>query len=146
MKNDEISYLISSLGSRAEFIGKSDENRINLIQQELAVILPESYKWFLKEFGLALIPGTIILGNGLASIPTCVESTHDWRKIGLPEYLVAIEDPEGDWVYCLDTSKMNEGECPVVDWDPKKGVGKLFYKSFLDFFKVRLQESLTFKD
>ncbi|MFS0554756.1 SMI1/KNR4 family protein [Brevibacillus sp. 179-C9.3 HS] len=33
------------------FVGALDESRINGIEERLKVKLPDSYKWFLKEYG-----------------------------------------------------------------------------------------------
>ena len=106
MTNINIAKYIEALGDKALFVGKADENHINFIEQELDVILPESYKSFLRDYGLAVLPGFEILGNGLFTVPACVESTEDWRKYGLPRSMVVIEDEGTDWIYCLETSKI----------------------------------------
>jgi antitoxin YobK len=144
MEFDKIQKLIFNLGDITYFTGKADKSRVDLIERELGVSLPNSYKWFLREYGIAVLPGFIILGNGLSIIPSCVESTLDWRKFGLEQELVVIEDDGTDWIYCLDTSNISNSECPVVDWEQRKGIGEKYYKTFLDFFESRLEESSTF--
>jgi hypothetical protein len=143
MANINIVKLIRTLGDEAVFVGKADENRINFIEQELGVILPASYKSFLREYGLAVLPGFVILGNGLSAVPACLDSTLDWRKYGLPPAMVVIEDEGTDWIFCLETSKNKFGECPVVDWEQNHGNGKESFENFSDFFEARLKESLT---
>lgn len=141
----EIESLIIALGSRAHFVGKANSVRIDYIEKQLNVILPKSYKLFLKEYGLAVLPGFTILGNGLATVASCVETTLDWRRYGLSKSLVVIEDDGTDWIYCLDTSRLKMGECPVVDWEQNRGIGNVFFENFLVFFESRLNESLSFK-
>ncbi len=141
MTNINIAKYIEALGDKALFVGKADENHINFIEQELDVILPESYKSFLRDYGLAVLPGFEILGNGLFTVPACVESTQDWRKYGLPRSMVVIEDEGTDWIYCLETSKNTFGECPVVDWEQNHGIGKEHYENFSGFFEARLKDS-----
>jgi antitoxin YobK len=141
MRKETIEELIKQADD-SFFIGKANEARINVIEQLLSVPLPESYKWFLAELGHGGISGVEILGNGLAEIPACVRSTYTWRKYGLPVFLVVIEDEGTDWIYCLDTSKMENGECPVVDWEQNRGIGQERYETFIDFFIARIKESL----
>jgi antitoxin YobK len=142
MKYNEIKGLIDQLGDRVEFFGKADEDRIRLIEKNLDTSLSESYKWFLQEFGLALISPFKILGNGLSDTPSCVRATMSWRKYGLAKHLIVIEE-EDEWIYCLDTSKMIKGECPVVDWVQGKGVGNVYFDSFSSFFLTCLHEALV---
>ena len=94
MNQNIIESYINKLGKEAHLVGKADEEKIKYIESVLNISLPNSYKWFLKEFGLLVIPGFTILGNGLDTIPACVESTLDWRNYGLPSSFVVIEDPD----------------------------------------------------
>ncbi len=137
----KIKKLVEEIGERARFVGQADENEIKRIEENLKVTLPESYKWFLKEYGYAQIPGFEIEGSGLAKMPSCLVTTLNWRKHGLPGYLVVIQD-EGEWVYCLDTSRIENEECPIFDWDQRDGIGSDCYGNFLTYFKIRLRESL----
>jgi hypothetical protein len=99
----------------------------------------------LKKYGLAVLPGFIILGNGLSAAPACIESTQDWRNYGLPKQFVVVEDDGTDWIYCLDTSRIDNNECPVIDWGQGSGIGTEYYESFLVFFEERLKESLDLR-
>ena len=130
MENANILKYIKALGNKALFVGRANENKIRSIEQELGVNLPESYKFFLRDYGLAVLPGFEILGNGLSTVPACVESTLDWRKYGLPQSMVVIEDEGTDWIYCIETSEIKFGECPIIDWEQNRGVGKERYENF----------------
>ena len=97
------------------FTGAITESKINYIQKELGVILPDSYKFFLRHYGSGGMFGVEIIGCGYSEIPRVVEITKFYRKYGLPRDLVVIEDVD-EYQYCLQTSLMNDGECPVVNW------------------------------
>ncbi len=144
MGKKEIEKLIISAGNGAFFVGKSDSQKVLEIENQLMLLIPESYQWFLKEFGHGGIFGVEILGNGLAETPSCVKPTKNWRKFGLPNHLLCVEDSGTDYIYCLDTSRMRNGECPVVDWEQGEGIGQIYFETFLDFFEQRLKESSNF--
>jgi antitoxin YobK len=143
-KNDIIVH-INDFGIKIHKFTKVDYGQINNIEKDLMVSLPNSYKWFLSEYGLLIMPGYIILGTGLDKTAACVKSTLDWREYGLPQEFVVIEDGGNDWIFCLDTSQMVEGECPVVDWWQGDGVGKESFPTFFDFLEVVLCHSEEIK-
>ncbi|MCG7316164.1 SMI1/KNR4 family protein [Brevibacillus laterosporus] len=90
-------------------------------------------------YGTGGVIGVEILGGGLRDIPTCVRETIYWRGYGLPEEFVVIEN-FGTGVYCLDTLKIENGECPVVDWDQGECVGSQEYDDFLSFLIERFSK------
>ena len=139
-----IYQLIERFGEDAFFVGKATQTQIKEIEQLLGVTLPNSYKTFLNEFGHGGVTGLEINGQGLGKVASCVEATLNWRKFQLPPNLVVIEDAGTDWIYCLDTSRMRDGECPVVDWEQNRGIGNQRFETFYDYFKTRLEESLNF--
>jgi len=143
MKHQEVMRLIKEAGKKAFFVGQAEDKDVHQIEQQLKVGLPESYKWFLKEYGYGGIGSLEIYGKGLDKIAACVECTNDWRNYGLPNSFVVIEEPGMDHIVCLDTSKLVDGECPVVDWIQDYGVGEEYYSSFIEFFKSRLIEHLA---
>lgn len=135
MGREDLVKLIES-DDEAFFVGKLTDDKIEFCEKSLNVILPESFKWFLKEYGTGGMNGVEIIGGGLAQVPSCVESTKDWRQYGLPNKLVIVED-NGEWQYCLNTEKMKDGECPVVDWEQGAGIGEKKYSNFYEFLIQR---------
>ncbi|OJX39885.1 MAG: hypothetical protein BGO78_14010 [Chloroflexi bacterium 44-23] len=135
--------LIKLFGDSIFFVGRADDTRVAKIESMLSVKLPNSYIWFLKHYGHGGVPGVEILGNGLAEIPSCVRASFFWQKNGLPTNFVVIEDSGADYVVCLDTSRVKNGECPVVDWEYGVGVGKWYYETFFDYLAARLKESFN---
>ena len=97
-----------------EFIGSVSEREIENAMKSLSVVFPESYKAFLIDFGGGDAGGEIIFGITNNEEDDVVITTQMERSQGLPENLVII----GFWndtLICLDTGKMNNGECPVVE-------------------------------
>lgn len=52
---------------------------------------------------------------------------------------MVIEDVDY-FAYCLDTNKMKDGECPVVEWDRVIGYQDTAAKSFIEFFIIRFRK------
>lgn len=97
-----------------EFIGGVSESQIENSMKALSVAFPESYKAFLSDFGGGDVGGEIIFGITNNEEDDIVIATQMERSVGLPKNLVII----GFWndtLVCLDTSKMNGEECPVVE-------------------------------
>ncbi|MBD5136429.1 MAG: SMI1/KNR4 family protein [Lachnospiraceae bacterium] len=99
-----------------EFIGGVSKNEIKNAMKSLSVDFPKSYKAFLADFGGGDIGGEIIFGITGNKEDDVVIVTQMERNQGLPKNLVII----GFWndtLVCLDTGKMNNGECPVIEVD-----------------------------
>ncbi|MCR5783886.1 MAG: SMI1/KNR4 family protein [Clostridia bacterium] len=69
-----------------------DESLLNDTQNALGVKLPEQYIEFLINFGHDGIGGVETIGIGKNSQPIFVYETLDYRKYGLPDNLVIIEN------------------------------------------------------
>ncbi|MCS1350903.1 SMI1/KNR4 family protein [Mechercharimyces sp. CAU 1602] len=122
------------------FMGGVEEERILNLERTLDVNLSESYKWFLREFGHGGIGGVEILGDIPGEVCTCVRDTIELRKHGLPLSHVVIENVD-EYYMCLDTYRMDRGECPVVDWD-FRGESYMVYKNFLDYTIDKFENQL----
>ena len=114
------------------FVGALEDSKISDIEKRLNVKLPESYKWFLREYGTGGVFGIEILGGGLREVPTCVRETEEWREYGLPMEFVVIQN-YGSGVYCLDTSRLANNECPVIDWEQDDEERIYEYENFYTF-------------
>lgn len=98
----------------AGFVGGISENEIENAMKKLSVVFPESYKAFLSDFGGGDAGGEIIFGITNNEEDDVVIATQMERSQGLPKNLIIIGF-SNDTLVCLDTSKMNNGECPVVE-------------------------------
>ncbi|PMB05798.1 hypothetical protein CEN49_17270 [Fischerella thermalis CCMEE 5273] len=141
MSKERILAMVREYSEDSFFTGSVHESRIEQIEQLLGVKLPDDYKWFVKNFGHGGIGGVVILGVAKTEVPTCVKYTQRYREYGLPHSLVVIENCD-EWVHCLDTKHMKNGECPVVDWDRFGNVGTIKYDNFYDFVLDQFNEAI----
>ncbi|QOQ55556.1 SMI1/KNR4 family protein [Bacillus amyloliquefaciens] len=119
--------------------GGVTDKQIKEIEEDLKATLPESYKWFLKEYGSGGAYGTMILGYDSEGAEV-VELTKEYGTFyDLIPGLVVIEYID-EFSYCLDTNRMVDGECPVVLWDNHGGYGYTAASNFLEFFLQRLEK------
>lgn len=83
---------IEEFSKEKDFTGGICEEKIELIEEKLNLVLPESYKWFLKKYGSGGIFSIDILGYDFAGA-SVVEITKDYRKFyGLTDGIVVIVD------------------------------------------------------
>ncbi len=135
-----VEKFIEKYRKNKDFTGGIDEDKIKIIEEQLNVTLPESYKWFLRKYGSGGIFSIDILGYDFAGA-SVVETTNNYKKYyGLIDGIIVIVDVDA-FAYCLDTNKMSNGECPVISWD----VDSSSYDSeeatnFLEFFWNYLNE------
>ena len=122
-----------------EFIGGVSEYEIENAMEALSVIFPESYKAFLTDFGGGDAGGEIIFGITNNEEDDVVLATQMERSQGLPEKLIII----GFWddtLVCLDTGKMNNGECPVEEVNDEYSKEELVADNFGKFLYKYLDE------
>lgn len=114
--------------------GGVTDKHIKEIEKDLKVTLPDSYKWFLTEYGSGGAFGTMILGYDSHGAEV-VEQTKEYSTFyNLIPGLVVIEYTD-EFSYCLDTNKMVDGECPVFLWDNHEGYGYTDASNFLEFLQ-----------
>ncbi|WP_083208889.1 SMI1/KNR4 family protein [Brevibacillus laterosporus] len=53
-------------------------------------------------------------------------------------YVVFFE-PGADWIYCLDTTQLDNGECPVVTWYQGQEKGEKEADNLFEFIKQQLE-------
>lgn len=122
-----------------EFVGGASENEIENAGRALSVVFPESYRAFLSDFGGGDVGGEIIFGLTNEEDSDVVIATNMERSQGLPEEFVII----GFWrdtLVCLDTGKMNNGECPVVEVMDDDSETKFLAETFGTFLYEYLRE------
>ncbi|WFA07074.1 SMI1/KNR4 family protein [Bacillus sp. HSf4] len=138
MNLSKVREFIEENKHEAIFTGGTNENNIKWIEETLQVELPESYKWFLRNYGAGGMFGVLILGYNIDSA-TVVNKTVEYREdYNLTEGLVVIEDIDF-FAYCLDTNKMENGECPVFIWDRENGYENFVAGSFIEYFYDKLK-------
>src|SRR5699024_10904893 len=125
-----------------DFTGGVDKRQVNYIQDTLNIKLPESYKWFLYNYGSGGLYGVDILGVAKSNISTVVIETEKYRDLKMSENLVVIEDIV-QYAYCLNTSKMKNIECPIIVWVKKEEL--VVFKTAENFFDFLFQELFNAK-
>ncbi|MBZ5753276.1 SMI1/KNR4 family protein [Metabacillus rhizolycopersici] len=83
-----------------------------------------------------------ILGVAKSNIASVVIETERYGKLGLAKDLVVIENC-GEYVYCLDTSKLENNECPIIVWDRQAGIDEMIEAN--NFFEFLLERLITAK-
>ncbi|MCX7568634.1 SMI1/KNR4 family protein [Tumebacillus sp. DT12] len=140
MNSLELKTFIQKNADDTDFTGGIPDEHIKSIEEELGVRFPESYKWFLRNFGSGGLFGVDILGCGKSTIPSVISYTERLRQYGLPEAFIVIEDCD-EFYYCLDTRDFSDTECPVISWDRIAGFSGKRADHFHDFFVTRLVEA-----
>lgn len=141
MNQQDVNELIGSHADDFFFTGGVETEDILKIETELNLSLPESYKWFLANYGHGGVNGMMILGVALDKSLQVVKATQDLRQYGLPENFVVLESMD-EYVYCFDTARMDDNECPIVDWDQKFGVGKKQYRNLYVYLYERFSDAI----
>ena len=102
----------------AHFRGAVAEGIIRKYEGMLEVTLPVSYKEFIKMYGAGGSCGQYIYGIEKEEHSSMWKYTKEYRKKRIipKEYIVVIHvvTYEEDFLICLDSSNMVDGECPAV--------------------------------
>lgn len=91
-------------------------------ESNLGAQFPESYRHFLTRYGWARFAHQEIygLGEAVPSHQELVANTLSERSLMRPylppTFVPVMNDGAGNH-YCLDTSRLEGGECPVIFWD-----------------------------
>ncbi|MCH5454822.1 SMI1/KNR4 family protein [Bacillus toyonensis] len=125
-------------------MGVVNEDTIREAAQMLNLTFPNSYLWFLKQYGSGGLDGMDINGcETTAADSSVVYHTKLYRETyNLPEQYIVLNDIDGT-VTCLDTNQIKDGECPVVFWSRfSKELYAITYENFGDYLLDSLQESV----
>src|ERR1700761_5192839 len=127
------------------YYGPNSEAQVAAVEDELGLVLPRSYRIFLRRFGAAVCEGLMIAGlpdtrNTGPEPPFWDHVVDSSRSLwpnrhgyGLDRHLVFLTDDGGDMKFYLDTSAMDDsGECPVVAMGPGYP-GVVVGSTFLEF-------------
>ncbi|WP_066174811.1 SMI1/KNR4 family protein [Bacillus marinisedimentorum] len=117
----------------------TSEEKVREIENTLNTNLPDSYKWLLKNYSSVSFEGLDIDGIGLDDVHISLDNTLDWKEYDIPDGYVVIFKPGADWIYCLDTKQMENGECPVVAWYQGEHKGEQEAENLYDFIKDQLE-------
>lgn len=116
--------LLAQYPKISDFVGSQPDDMLDFAAETLGVKFPITYRMFLAEYGAGNFGSQEIYGvfrkDTLKSgIPDTVWLTLRSRADGhFPHSLVVLYDLGDGSYYCLDTSMMRDGECPVKIFMP----------------------------
>ncbi|WP_039837811.1 SMI1/KNR4 family protein [Paenibacillus sonchi] len=139
MNYENLSSLIQENSDESDFTSGITAEEVIRIESALNVEFPQSYKWFLENYGSGGLFGVDILGYGKSS-PSVVSKTEKLRNLGMPYGYIVIEDCE-EFFYCLDTTDISKGECSVISWDRISGFNGKRADNFYEFLFERLSDA-----
>ncbi|WP_307894497.1 SMI1/KNR4 family protein [Bacillus swezeyi] len=135
--NEKISKMINDYIEKGDFVGAVADEDITKAENKLGCKFPQEYKEFIKSYGSGGICGVEVLGvegNDYASV---VDATERFRKFGLPEKYLVIENVD-EFVYCLNT----EADHSVIRWDDMSKNEIKRYSSFDEYLLDSFQEAI----
>ncbi|MHC1686085.1 MAG: SMI1/KNR4 family protein [Clostridiaceae bacterium] len=109
------------------------------MEESLKVKFPSSYKWFLKNYGFGGMFGVEILGCGKAELPSVIRETERYRKLGLDNRYIVIQNCD-EWVHCLDLETVENDDCEVISWDRINGLRHKVSGSFYEFLITSFED------
>lgn len=116
---EKASGLVKQHPEMQHFVGPRDESLIASAENILTCTFPASYRRFLSEygagsFGASEIYGVIHEDFFNSAVPDAVWCTLDERELGLPENLIVIYNDGTGFLNCIDCSRGEQGDYPVV--------------------------------
>ncbi|MGG0731590.1 SMI1/KNR4 family protein [Bacillus paramycoides] len=136
-----ISNIFSEWEEKGDFFGGVEDEFINQLEKNLDCKFPDSYRWFLNHYGGGGVLGIDLTCAGYIDNSPILSETKVYRKMGLLKSYVVIWDI-GEYVYCLDTSSLVNGECLVVTWDLVSKKTLFEAKDFYGFLSKKLEIAL----
>ncbi|MGR5985485.1 SMI1/KNR4 family protein [Bacillus cytotoxicus] len=91
----------------------------------------------LKKFGSGGICGVEVLGVEGMEYASVVDDTERYRKLGLPENYLVIENVD-EFVYCINT----KDDYYVIRWDDISKEEIIRYSTFDEYLKDSFQEAI----
>lgn len=152
---DEAILMIDNTGSDRPYLQskyKVDESQICEAEKILSLHFPESYRYFLINFGSGDFEGIEFYGlipneNELEEIPNTVWFTKDAISSGdILSGFVVVEDLGDGSLACLDINLTNNRECPVVLCDLaeslESGENSVLAENFGQYFFDRINTTI----
>jgi len=139
---ESISHLIKKLEDQHADLfwqGEASLESINKLQTILKCVLPRSFKDFLLTYGGGGISEEEISGIEandpyIQNRGTVLGDTLLCREeFQLPEHFIVIYFGMDNVVWCLDTSKLENEECPVISYDVYLKKSFFLFPTFNEF-------------
>lgn len=120
---DDLAAAIQSSGYEVYWYGASSAEKVSQAERLLGVTFPVSFRRFLESYGgggvvTAEVSGIDDNDPDLTSGGTLIGDTNTCRdRYSLPRHLVVIYFHDDEVCWCIDTSRSNGGEAPVVSYN-----------------------------
>lgn len=115
-----INELVRFSGNLISFGLPIEDDRLELLEQQIGFNLPTDFKFIIKKFNGISLMGTSVLGIGHqfggASLNAVYHFEHFEASNKMPKNLLAFSPDGRGNHYCLNLSKIRNGVCPVVFW------------------------------
>ena len=132
--NDELKELIDKYETDGDFTHVSLKSKaIDEAERALGFKIDPEYVEFLSEYGHGGIGGTEVFGVGKNNEMLFVTETLKYRKYGLPQTLLVIENCD-EWIYCIDSENGK-----IVSWANDES--QEAYESFDDYLFDRFSDA-----
>ena len=135
--NNKIVDMIKKYEEEIDFFGKINEDDIKLVEHSLSIIFPESYKWFIRNYGSGGICGVEILGIENKKDSSVIYATERYRTLGLESGCVVIEDL-GEFIMCIDTNDRDK----IIRWDRVNKIKEYRYNDFYEYLIDTFKEAI----
>ncbi|WP_035120279.1 SMI1/KNR4 family protein [Cohnella panacarvi] len=137
--NETISKMIEEYSQEKDFFGEVSEEEIQSAEKALGLKFPQKYRGYVINYGSGGICGVEILGVQGKLGASVVKATERWRRLGLSDGLIVIED-SGEFIRCMYSADI--GDEKVYTWD--RGGKKLSvrYETFDDYVIDMFQEGI----
>lgn len=135
--NNKIVDMIKKYEEENDFYGKINEEDIKLVEHSLNIIFPESYKWFISNYGSGGICGVEILGIENKENSSVIYGTEKYRMLGLESGCVVIEDL-GEFIMCIDTNDRDK----IIRWDRVNKIKEYRYNDFYEYLIDTFKEAI----
>ena len=137
--NESILKMIEEYGEERDFFGETTEKDIQNAEELLDLKFPQSYRFFVKDYGSGGICGVEILGVQGNLGASVVKATERWRKLGLDMKLIVIED-SGEFIRCMYSADHNDER--VYSWTRGGEEPSARYNTFNDYILDMFQEGI----
>ena len=129
--------MIKKYGEENDFHGKINEDDIKLVEHSLSIIFPESYRWFIRNYGSGGICGVEILVIENKEDSSVIYGTERCRILGLESGCIVIEDL-GEFIMCIDTNNRDK----IIRWDRVNKNKEYRYNDFYEYLIDTFQEAI----
>lgn len=130
----------------AYWCGSASDIQIKRLENKLLVKFPQSYILFLCKYGEGGISGMYINRINDEEYSSAYVETDIYRKnynINLKWVVVAsIKDDYEEYLVCLDTTEIIDGECSVIKYDLNTNKSTIIDGEFSDYFNSEVKRLL----